>query len=112
MGPLFVAGAWRCIELRRDDEARLQQFYAANPEYNYAVEGEPPHADAARETFEALPPAGWPFRRKWVLAFCNDDGRLAGMADLLQDLFVDGVWHIGLFIVATALHGQGVARVL
>jgi len=34
------------------------------------------------------------------------------MADLLSSLFVEGVWHIGLFIVATPLHGHGAAEVL
>jgi len=112
MLPLFIAGAWQCVELRAADEADLQRFYDANPEYSLAVDGEPPAADAARETFEALPPAGWPFQRKWVLGFRDDDGALVGMADLLSNLFVEGVWHIGLFIVATPLHGHGAAEVL
>jgi len=112
MLPLFITGAWQCVELRAADEADLQRFYDANPEYSLAVDGEPPAADAARETFEALPPAGWPFQRKWVLGFRDDDGALVGMADLLSNLFVEGVWHIGLFIVATPLHGHGAAEVL
>jgi len=112
MLPLFITGAWQCVELRAADEADLQRFYDANPEYSLAEDGEPPAADAARETFEALPPAGWPFQRKWVLGFRDDDGALVGMADLLSNLFVEGVWHIGLFIVATPLHGHGAAEVL
>src|SRR5689334_15119594 len=113
MPPLFVTGAWRCVELRVADEADLQRFYEANPEYSLAVDGVPPAADAARETFEAMPPSGWPFKRKWVLGFRDDDDdALAGMADLLSNLFVEGVWHIGLFIVATRLHGHGAAEIL
>jgi ribosomal protein S18 acetylase RimI-like enzyme len=34
---------------------------------------------------------------------------MIGMADLIQNLFVDGVWHIGLFAIATHLHGRGTA---
>jgi len=112
MTPLFVTGAWRCVELRASEEADLQRFYDANPEYSQAVDGAPPAADAARETFDALPPVGWPFKRKWVLGFRDDDDALAGMADLLSNLFVEGVWHIGLFIVATPLHGHGAAEVM
>jgi len=112
MVPLFVAGAWRCVELQPADEADLQHFYDVNPEYSLAVDGAPPAADAGRETFDALPPAGWPFQRKWILGFRADDDALIGMADLLSSLFVEGVWHIGLFIVATPLHGHGAAEVL
>jgi GNAT superfamily N-acetyltransferase len=110
--PLFDAGVWQAVELDTSAEPLLQAFYEANPEYNLAVEGEPPTADAAHETFESRPPAGWPYERKWVLGFRDEDGELVGMADLLSNLFVDGVWHIGLFIVATRLHGTGAARVL
>ena len=112
MEPLFDAGVWQAVELAASEAPLLQAFYEANPEYDLAVEGEPPAADAARSTFDARPPAGWPYERKWVLGFRTDDGDLVGMADLLSHLFVDGVWHIGLFIVATRLHGTGAARVL
>ena len=113
MEPLFVAGAWRCCRLTADDAPLLQRFFDDNPAYSLMVEGTPPTAHAAQETFDARPPAAWPYGDKWVLGFAEDDGdALVGMADLLSNLFVDGVWHIGLFIVATALHGQGVARVL
>lgn len=112
MPPLFETGVWQAIELQPRDAAVLQAFYEANPDYNLAVCGEPPPHDAARDTFESQPPAGWPYGRKWVIAFRAEDGPLVAMAELLSNLFVDGVWHIGLFIVATRLHGTGAARVL
>ena len=31
------------------------------------------------------------------------------MAGLIENLFVDYVWHIGLFVIATRLHGLGTA---
>jgi ribosomal protein S18 acetylase RimI-like enzyme len=34
------------------------------------------------------------------------------MADIVSDLLARHVWHIGLFIVATRLHGAGVAQLL
>jgi GNAT superfamily N-acetyltransferase len=113
MGPLFVAGAWRCSELRNADAPSLQRFYDDNPAYSLMVEGMSPPLDSARETLDAHPPAGWPYGRKWVLGFAEDDGEsLVGMADLLSDLFTEGVWHLGLFMVATSLQGQGVASAL
>ena len=112
MGPLFEVGAWRCVELHAQDAPELQRFYEANPEYNVTVYGEPPQTHAAQETFDARPPAGWPYHRKWVLGFRTEDDALVGMADLLSGLFVDPVWHLGLFIVATPLHGLGAAQIL
>ena len=112
MEPLFDAGVWQAVLLDASEAPLLQAFYDANPQYDLIVQGEPPAADAAHETFESRPPAGWPYERKWVLGFRTEEGDLVGMADLLSNLFVDGVWHIGLFIVATRLHGTGAARVL
>lgn len=112
METLFDAGVWQAVEVTPGEIALLQAFYEANPEYNLAVAGEPPSADAAHETFASRPPAAWPFERKWVLGFRGEEGDLVGMAELLSNLFVDGVWHIGLFIVATRLHGTRVAGVL
>jgi GNAT superfamily N-acetyltransferase len=37
---------------------------------------------------------------------------MVAMANVVTDLLATGVWHIGLFIVATARHGCGEARVL
>jgi ribosomal protein S18 acetylase RimI-like enzyme len=46
------------------------------------------------------------------MLFSDDAGRLVATADVIVDLFVPGVWHIGLFIVATRLHGTGAARAI
>jgi GNAT superfamily N-acetyltransferase len=113
MEPLFDAGTWRCVELVAADAGALQRFYDANPDYHLAAYGELPPAGTGRETFDWRPPAEWRCDRKWVLGFYDDDGdTLIGMADVLTNLLAEGVWHIGLFIVATALHGNGTATVL
>ncbi len=91
---------------------KLQEFFESNPEYNIVVDGTPPGPARAREVFESLPPAGWPFEKKWVLDFSGPDGRMIGMADVISNLFVPGVWHIGLFVIATPLHGGGAARLV
>jgi GNAT superfamily N-acetyltransferase len=94
------------------DIARLQRFYEANPEYHHAVGGRAPRPDEAENDFHALPPANFVYTRKWMLGFEDAAGELVGVADLIADLFARRVWHIGLFIVATRLHGQGAAAVL
>jgi hypothetical protein len=109
--PLFTAGALRCYEMTTGDIPRLQRFFEANPECHIAVTGDSPKPDAAREELESLPPAAWSRGKKWLLEFVDDDGSMVAMADVIADLFVDGVWHIGLFIVATSLHGGGTAYV-
>jgi GNAT superfamily N-acetyltransferase len=110
--PLFSAGTFCCREMCADDIQRLQQFFDANPEYFFAVSGQSPNPDEARKEFEALPPAGWPFEKKWLLGFAGDDQSLVAMANVIAGLLADSVWHIGLFIVATPLHGGGTARLL
>lgn len=94
------------------DIPTVQRFLEENPEYALLVEGEPPAADAAKKEFAQMPPADWPLKRKWMIGFRDEEKRLIGIADLLEDLFVAGVWHLGLFIVATHLHGRGVGRSL
>ena len=94
------------------DLPALQRFLEENPEYQLLVEGEPPGPDAAQKQRDALPPPDWPMKRKWLIGFRDAGGRLIGVADLLEDLFVRRVWHLGLFIVATRFHGRGTARQL
>lgn len=91
---------------------RLQQFFELNPEYHLAVGGEAPKPTEAQEEFESLPPAGWPFEKRWMLGFVANDDAMIGMANVISDLFAEGIWHIGLFVVATSLHGGGAAHVL
>jgi len=92
------------------DVPLLQRFFEDNPDYHLAVEGAPPGPDAARREFDSLPPNGWRFDKKWLVRFADAEGGMAGMADLLENLFVDRVWHLGLFIIATHLRGGGTGR--
>lgn len=104
--------ALRARELQPDDVPALQRFFDANPAYFMAVHGEPAQAQEAQQEFDDVPPAGMGYRRRWLLAFEAADGRLVGMASLVEDFLADGVWHIGLFVVATDLHGRGAAPAL
>lgn len=109
---LFAGTDWRCAKLAPTDIPLLQRFFEANPEYFLIVNGEAPRPEEAREEYESLPPVGWAFGGKWVLAYIDRDGEMIGMADVLSDLFAPGIWNVGTFIVATRLHGSGAARAL
>ena len=109
---LFIAGPYRAVELGSADVAELQRFFEANPLYFDTVNGEPPAPRAAHEIFHRLPPDDMSFTRKWLMGFRDEVGALIAMGDVIEDLMADDVWHVGLFIVATKLHGAGAARTL
>jgi GNAT superfamily N-acetyltransferase len=109
---LFIVDSIGCAELAAEELPRLQEFLEANPAYYIAVTGSPARANEAREEFEFTLPAEWAFEKKWVLVFRRGDGAIVGMAGLISNLFAEGVWHIGMFIVATSLHGSGAAHAL
>ena len=110
--PATAVAGLATVELGLADAPLLQRFFDDNPAYFLAVQGEPAGPGEAREEIVGLPPAGWAFTKKWVIGFVDDLGRLAAMAEVITDLLAPGVWHIGLFIVASERHGQGLAQVL
>jgi GNAT superfamily N-acetyltransferase len=109
---LFTAGPFLAVELGAEDIPGLQTFFERNPEYFFAVNGQPPTPDAAHEEVHGALPQGWPFTKKWIIGFVDDAGSLIGMASVVSDLIAAGVWHVGLFIVASRLHGTGAAQSL
>lgn len=109
---LFTAGNLQARELGESDVPTLQRFFAANPEYFVAVNGASPRDDEAQREFADTPPPGMPFARRWMIGIFDEAGRLAAMASILSDFLAAGVWHVGLFIVATPLHGTGASAVL
>src|ERR1700687_2189472 len=110
--PLFTAGSFRAFEMSVADIPALQQFYESNPEYHLIVGGQAPGPNEARDEFDSLPPAEWPFEKRWMLAFVDGGDSMVGMASVISNLFAEGIWHIGLFVVATSLHGRGAAYIL
>jgi GNAT superfamily N-acetyltransferase len=106
---LFDARPYRAEVLTREDIPALQRFFEESPEYFVAVNGEAPRADEAREEFEDLPPPGYPYRDRYLIKYLGRDGGMVAMANALSDLFAPGIWHIGLFIVGSHLHGSGAA---
>ncbi|MBC7918738.1 MAG: GNAT family N-acetyltransferase [Rhodoferax sp.] len=109
---LFSSGPYQAREMRADEVPQLQRFFEDNPIYFEAVNGQGPTAQEAQQEFDDLPPAEMPFDKRWMLLVTDSEGEWVAMAGVLSNFLVPGVWHIGLFIVATRLHGTGVARAL
>ena len=110
--PPSLIPALRSVEITPDREPDLQRFFEANPEYFIAVSGEPARPNEAHEEIHGELPAGWRYTKKWLIGYLDTQGTLVAMANVVSDLLAPGVWHIGLFIVATARHGCGEAQTL
>ncbi len=102
----------RTVELTQELRPQLQRFYEDNPEYFIAVQGEPAGPNAAYETIHDKPPTGWSFAKRCLIGYFDTGGSMIAVADVVTDLLAPGVWHVGLFILATARHGSGEARVI
>ena len=109
---LFEVDGYRAVELSAVDVARLQAMFESNPEYFLAVNGRPALPTEADEEVHGQVPAGWSYTKKWVIGFVDASDALIAVANVVSDLLAVSVWHIGLYLVATRLHGTGVAHVL
>jgi GNAT superfamily N-acetyltransferase len=108
--PFFVAADdWAAVPLDEADAPALQDFLDANPLYSEIVNGRPFRPDEARQEIVDRPP--FPHRAAHALAVLDRrDGRWRGFVSLVDDLIAPGVQHIGLFLIATAEHGSGLAQ--
>ena len=102
----------RTVELTTAWEPALQHFFDANPAYFQLVHGEPARPGEAMEEIVGDLPAGWAFTTKWVVGFVDDQDAVVAMANMVSDLLAPGVWHLGLFLVASSRHGNGEAHAL
>ncbi|WP_374515329.1 GNAT family N-acetyltransferase [Niveibacterium sp.] len=108
--PLLPKNAPIPFELAAAHEGELQAFFEANPDYFLAVQGAPAGPQAAYDEIHGDLPAGWSYTKKWLIGYRDPaNGKLVAFASLVSDLLADTVWHIGLFVVATELHGSGLA---
>lgn len=99
-------------EITLVDVEQLQAFFVENPEYFHIVHGCAPQPDEARNEIDDSLPEGWSFTRKWKIGYFDGTGALVAMVSIVSDLLASRVWHIGLFMVASALQGRGIARQL
>jgi GNAT superfamily N-acetyltransferase len=102
----------RVVELQVGDAAELQRFFEQAPDYFIAVNGEPALPTEAHEELQGHLPAGWRCSRMYWLGYRDADDQLVAAVNIAADLLAAGVWHIGLLLVHTRLHGTGLARQL
>lgn len=109
-GILFAAAGLQARVLRADEVPALQAFFDANPLYEQTVNGRPPPPDAAQVDFDERPPPHLAWRERWFCGLFDATGAIAGVIELVSDLPAPGVWHLGLFLLATERHGRGEAQ--
>jgi GNAT superfamily N-acetyltransferase len=109
---LFSIGDTTVVELHEADIPTLQKFFGINPEYFLAVHGEPPRPDEAMREFFDRPPLEMSHDKIFLVAFIDTHGSVVAIASIISNLLARHVWHISLFMVATAMHGTGIAHVL
>jgi len=108
----FQAMGHHARPLRADEVPLLQALYEANPLYFETVTGHGPRPHEAQEAFDDRPPPDMPYRAQECLGLFRHDGTLVGVSIVVVDLMAPGVWHVALFLLATGLHGHGLARAL
>jgi ribosomal protein S18 acetylase RimI-like enzyme len=109
---LSDADVWTATEA---DRPALAAFCHDNPEYDVFLTGEVPNeAEWVEDFMTDLPPASfnWTHTHKLIVRRHQDPNRIAAILDVTEDMIAKGVGHIGLFQVATALHGTGLAHEL
>lgn len=108
--PLFITPRYRAIELAINDIGLVQTFYRENPEFWVTVANKTPSDQIARDEFFATGNPSVPRGKKWRIGFFDGNNALVAISYIFSDFFAKNVWHIELFIVATALHGTGASR--
>ena len=76
----------RTIELASARESMLQRFFNANPQYFFAVNGEPAGPNEANEEIHGELPPGWSFTKKWLIGYVDAQNDLSAMASIVSDL--------------------------
>jgi len=95
------------------DRPALAAFCRDNPEYDVFLTDEVPNeAEWVEDFMTDLPPASfnWTTTHKLIARHHQDPDTIAAIIDVTEDMIDKGVGHIGLFQVATALQGTGLAH--
>jgi GNAT superfamily N-acetyltransferase len=113
--PIFSlsdADVWTATDADRLD---LAAFCRDNPEYDVFLTGQvPQEAEWVADFLTDLPPSSfnWTHTHKLIARRHQDPDTVAAILDVSEDMIDKGVGHIGLFQVATTLHGTGLAHEL
>jgi GNAT superfamily N-acetyltransferase len=57
-------------------------------------------------------PDGLACNRQWFIGFREHGLGLIAVEHIIKDLFIKGVWHIGLLILEASRHGKGDAQLI
>lgn len=105
---------WRISEAGEADRADLMRFCRDNPDYDVLVTDEVSQPEAWAEDFltELPPEACHPGPTYKLVVRKPNDATILAILDVTLGLIDPRVGHIGLFQVAEALHGTGLAPAL
>lgn len=108
--PKVANSAIHTDELCSLDAAELQSFFDRNSEYFLICHGEPPRPDEAATELKLKLPDGLTCNKQWFIGFREQGAGLVAVEHVIKNLFVEGVWHIGLLILDACRHGKGDAQ--
>jgi GNAT superfamily N-acetyltransferase len=97
------------------DAPALAAFCRANPGYDFLLTGQLPNeAEWVEDFLTDLPPVafGWTATHKLISFLFDDPDILVAVMDVSENMIATGVGHIGLFQVAEAHYGTGLAHEL
>ena len=103
---------WSITQAEAADRADLARFCIANPDYDILLTGEVPEPGAWVEDFLTdLPPAQFnPGPTVKLVVRPEAGGDIVGIVDLTLGMIDPKVGHLGLFQVAGAVQGTGLAH--
>jgi len=97
--------------LQPEDAGRLQALFDRCADYALIVDGEPFSPTAGEDVFHSGPP-GKALDDKFVFGLVDVGGDIVGLLEGMRDYPEEGIWWIGLLLLAPEVRGQGVGRKL
>lgn len=99
-------------ELLPSDEELVQEFCAINPEYWQRISKKPPEKLMIRAELYNVGNRQVKQGRTMRIGIFDTQRNMMGVSYVVSDFLARGVWHIELFVVATALHGTGASSAI
>lgn len=112
MAAMFATATLSVRPLQAHEVPALQALFDANPLYFQVVNGRNALPDEAQQEFDEHPPPHLSWVRHHHTGVHGPDGTLVGTMVFTEGLCDPEVCHLGLFWLATAWHGSGVAEPL
>lgn len=106
---ISLANGCRLRQLSERDIGSAQKLCEQCTDYFLLHEGAAAPATAAKEIFDALPP-GKTRKDKFVFGVEKADGALVGLVDLVRDFPENGVWMLGLMLLAPEERSKGTGK--